>query len=167
MRDTETPRASITDTHALPGVVEGLLAQRGSDCFAEALDHILRTFEGSVGTIHLLDAGSGMLKLSAQRGLPDVLRSRVEVIPIGKGMAGLAAERREPVQVCNLQTDTTGVAKPAAREARVEGSIAIPMLTADTLRGVLGVAKPGAYEFSAGEIALLQQVANLLGRACS
>jgi putative methionine-R-sulfoxide reductase with GAF domain len=106
-----------------------------------------------------------MLRLLAQRGIPDTIRDRVEVIPIGKGMAGLAAERRQPVQVCNLQTDTSGVAKPGARETRMEGAIAVPMLAAGTVCGVLGVAKPVVHEFSAAETALLQAVADDVGQS--
>src|SRR3712207_282210 len=79
------------------------------------LDRVLDHFECVVGTVHHLDSSSGMLRLLAQRGVPSSIIDRVRVIPIGKGIAGLAAERREPVQVCNLQTDDSGVAKPAAK----------------------------------------------------
>src|SRR5690348_10841408 len=72
------------------------------------LDQILNAFACAVGTLHGLDASSGMLRLRAQRGLPDTLLPRVQDIPIGKGMAGLAAERRAPVRICNLQTDASG-----------------------------------------------------------
>src|SRR5205823_3245040 len=99
------------------------------------LKKVLAHFDCVVGTIHSLDPCSGMLKLRAHDGLPESLMARVQVIPIGKGMAGLAAERREPVQVCNLQTDTSGVAKPSARETRMGGSIAVPILIEGTLYG--------------------------------
>ena len=79
-------------------------------------------------------------------------------------MAGLAAERRATVQVCNLQTDTSGVAKPAAKETKMEGSLAVPILDSEDLRGVLGVAKPEAYEFDEGETAALQQAAAAIGK---
>jgi signal transduction protein with GAF and PtsI domain len=110
-----------------------------------------------------MDADSGMLKLRAHRGLPEALLARVQLIPIGKGMAGLAAERREPVQVCNLQTDTSGAAKPAAKETGMEGSLAVPMLLDERVRGVLGVAKPVACEFSEAEIVALLQIASVVG----
>jgi GAF domain-containing protein len=128
-----------------------------------ALEKILAGFDCRVGTIHALEPGSGVLSLQAQRGLPAVLLPRVQEIPIGKGMAGLAAERREPVQVCNLQTDGSGVAKPAARETQMEGSIAVPMLAGGVLCGTLGVAKPVAHEFSAAETEILLKVAGMIG----
>ena len=67
-------------------------------------------------------------------------------------MAGLAAARREPIQVSNLQTDDSGVAKPRARDTGMEGSVAAPLIDSDgTLEGAIGVAKPDAYEFSEAE----------------
>jgi signal transduction protein with GAF and PtsI domain len=128
------------------------------------LDRVLARFECAVGTIHGLDLSSGMLTLRAQRGVPGILIEKVSNIPIGKGMAGLAAERREPVQVCNLQTDESGFAKPSAKETKMEGSIAVPMLAGDKLCGTLGVAKPIAYEFSKDETSLLLQIGNLIAR---
>jgi len=132
------------------------------------LDKTLAHFGGAAGTIHSLSPQSGTLSLRAYRGLPDALLTRVRSIPIGKGMAGLAAERRQPVQVCNLQTASAGVAKPAAKESKMEGSIAVPMLSEDSLSGVLGIAKPVAHEFTEAETALLLNVgaaiAKFLGR---
>jgi signal transduction protein with GAF and PtsI domain len=128
------------------------------------LDRVLARFECAVGTIHSLELASGMLTLRAQRGVPGILIEKVSKIPIGKGMAGLAAERREPVQVCNLQTDESGFAKPSARETKMEGSITVPMLVGGTLCGTLGVAKPIAYEFSKAETDLLQHTGNLIAR---
>jgi L-methionine (R)-S-oxide reductase len=155
--------------HTLLGELEALANGRESSSAVldAALDRVLGAFDCQVGTIHGLDSGSGLLNLMASRGVPDTLMARIIRIPIGKGMAGIAAERREPVQVCNLQTDTSGMAKPSARETRMEGSIAVPILHGDELRGTLGVAKPVPYEFTAAESALLLNagaaIAPLLG----
>jgi GAF domain-containing protein len=121
------------------------------------LELLTRHFDCVVGTIHLLQS-DGLLHLAAQRGLPPPVLDKVTVIPIGKGMAGIAAERRQPVQVCNLQTDQSGVARPGAKLTQMEGSLASPMLDGERLAGVLGVAKPVAYEFTADELALLLDV---------
>jgi putative methionine-R-sulfoxide reductase with GAF domain len=80
------------------------------------------------------------------------------VIPVGKGMAGIAAQRREVVQMCNLQTDESGVARPSAKETKVEGSMAAPILLNGKLYGTLGVAKPVPYEFNQHEIDTLMQI---------
>jgi len=128
------------------------------------LDRVLAHFDCAVGTIHSLDPASNLLRLRAGRGIPDSILKPVQTIPIGKGMAGIAAERRAPVQVCNLQSDSSGVAKPAARDTKMEGSVAVPMLVDGDLRGVLGVAKPVPYDFSEAETNLLLEVASAIGR---
>lgn len=128
------------------------------------LDRALKHFECAVGTIHSLDAATGMLKLRAQRGVPAPLLDKVSMIPIGKGMAGLAAERREPVQVCNLQSDTSGQAKPSAKLTKMEGSISLPMLVDGELKGTLGVAKPVEYEFTKEETDLLMNIGATLAK---
>jgi L-methionine (R)-S-oxide reductase len=124
---------------------------------------VLDSLQCSVGTVHFLDESSGVLMLRAAKGVPDMVLDRVRLVPVGKGMAGLAAERRQPVQVCNLQSDQSGVANPIARETKMEGSIAVPMLVGERLRGVLGVAKPVTYEFDQAEIDLLLQIGSLIG----
>ncbi len=136
--------------------------ERG-DSMDACLDLILSGFDCSVGTVHRFDSDSQHLEILSQRGVPPALLEKVSRIPIGKGMAGLAAERREPVQVCNLQTDESGVAKPGAKETRMEGCISVPMLVGSALAGTLGIAKPVEYEFSPEETERLAAVASVLG----
>src|SRR5690606_18271740 len=84
------------------------------------LSDIILAFDCSTGTLHILDNDSQLLKLQAQQGIPEFLLPKMAEIPIGKGMAGIAAQRREPVEMCNLQTDDSGAARPAAKETKVE-----------------------------------------------
>tara|TARA_R110002020_G_scaffold466202_1_gene688479 strand:+ start:47111 stop:47578 length:468 start_codon:yes stop_codon:yes gene_type:complete len=116
------------------------------------LSEIINRFDCSTGTLHFLERGTSLLKIAAHQGIPDFLIPKLSEIPIGKGMAGIAAERREPVEMCNLQTDASGVARPAAKETKVEGSIAVPMLLNGTLYGTLGIAKPVPYNFTEREV---------------
>ncbi|WP_276496462.1 GAF domain-containing protein [Pontibacter litorisediminis] len=115
------------------------------------LNDIILSFDCSTGTLHFYDKEANLLKLQAQQGIPAFLLPKMMEIPIGKGMAGIAAERRQPVEMCNLQTDNSGVARPAAKETKVEGSIAVPMLLNGELYGVFGVAKPVPYDFTQDE----------------
>lgn len=147
---------------AIASDITGLLERDGG--LLAVLDQILEHFGCTVGTVHSLNPESSLLQLEGQRGIPEMLLPRVRSIPVGKGMAGLAAERQAPVQVCNLQTDTSGVAKPAAKETRMEGSISLPMMVDERVCGVLGVAKPVAYEFREDEIELLLDIAATIGR---
>jgi len=143
--------------------VDAMLAAGGATALERVLDRVLAHFGCVTGTIHRLDAATGLLELVAQRGIPEAILDRVWRIPIGKGMAGLAAEHRECVQVCNLQTDESGVAKPGAKLTEMQGSIAAPILIDGALRGTIGVAKPTAHEFSAAERDLLMDVGRRVG----
>lgn len=143
---------------SLTDEISKLLSERGRDALPEALDKILAHFDCVTGTVHLL-GDDGMLDLLAQRGIPESILPMVSKIPVGKGMAGLAAERRKPVQVCNLQTDDSGDVRPGAKDTKMEGSVAAPMFdSSGELVGTLGVAKPTAYDFSEDEMALLEDL---------
>lgn len=131
----------------------------------EVLTRVTKHFECPVGTVHMIDSSDGMLHLRAQLGLPPFVLDKVQIIPVGKGMAGIAAERKEPVQMCNLQTDDSGVAQPTAKMTKMEGSLAAPMMVDGEVRGVLGVAKPSAYDFSSQQTELLLAVGALLGKS--
>ncbi len=130
----------------------------------EVLSAVIANFECTTGTIHFLDRETQLLKLQAAQGIPDFLLPKVSEIPIGKGMAGIAAERRKPVEMCNLQTDSSGVARPAAKETKVAGSIAVPMLLHGKLYGTLGVAKPEPYDFTKDETRNLLEIGEEISR---
>ncbi|MBL8726950.1 MAG: GAF domain-containing protein [Planctomycetes bacterium] len=164
-RDRASMAAMSEPIDTLLRDVGTVLAATGDGRWLELLDRVRRHFDCPVGTVHLLDAADGHLHLAAQRGLPPPVLDKVAVIPIGKGMAGIAAERRQPVQVCNLQTDATGVVRPGAKLTQMEGSLAVPMLDGEQLRGVLGIAKPVAYDFTPAETQLLLEVAALAAAA--
>ncbi len=153
-------------TDPIVGEIERMLAASGTtdETLLAVLDKVLARFGGSVGTIHEADADEKLLTLRAQRGLPEALLEVVSVIPVGKGMAGLAAQRREPVQVCNLQTDDSGVAKPGAKLTQMQGSITVPILVGETLRGTLGVGQPTEHEYDETETNLLMQIAGAIGQ---
>lgn len=119
--------------------------------WSEFLDQTIESFGCVTGTLHRLDPADGHLKLVAHRGIPEALMPVIQSIPVGKGIAGAAAQRKEPVELCNLQTDTSGVAKPGAKQTQVQGSLAVPVLDGDRLCGTLGIGKREPYEFSPEE----------------
>ncbi|MDO1511394.1 GAF domain-containing protein [Maribacter confluentis] len=131
--------------------------------WALVLNATLNFFDCTTGTIHTLDQNS-LLQLTAHKGIPEFLIPKLTTIPIGKGMAGIAAERKKPVEMCNLQTDDSGVARPSAKDTKVEGSLAAPLLHDNTLYGTIGIAKPIPYDFSEKEISLLMQIGNLISK---
>ena len=118
------------------------------------LKSVLEHFNCSTGTLHFLDNDS-LLQLQAQIGIPEFLIPKLSTIPIGKGMA---AERRKPVEMCNLQSDDSGIARPSAKDTKVEGSLAAPLLYNEKLFGTIGIAKPVSYDFTEKETNLLMEI---------
>jgi L-methionine (R)-S-oxide reductase len=123
------------------------------------LTEVANDFGCTTGTIHRLDPADKHLKLVAARAIPPQLIPIIQSIPVGKGIAGAAAEREAPVELCNLQTDTSGVAKPGARQTNVQGSLAVPMMDGSRLCGTLGIGKMEPYEFSPEEKEKLLSIA--------
>lgn len=146
--------------------VSPLLAASPIDWQA-VLDAVVSDFFGATGTLHRLDPADGLLKLVAQKGIPEKLLPVIGTIPVGKGIAGVAAERRAPVELCNLQQDLGGVAKEGARATNVQGSLAVPCLDGEDLRGTLGVGMTVPHDFTEEEqqrlMALGREVAAKLG----
>jgi L-methionine (R)-S-oxide reductase len=119
------------------------------DAFLQAT---LGDFACQTGTLHRSGADGRTLELVAHVGIPEGLLEKVSLIPFGKGIAGAAAETRQPVELCNLQQDLGGVAKPDARATGVAGSLAVPVFSAEgAVIGTLGIGKYTPYEFSHAE----------------
>lgn len=126
-----------------------------------ALQSILKHFNCQAGTYHT--AKGEALTLAASHQIPPPVIALIENVPIGKGIAGLAAQRKTPITICNLQTDESGQARPGAKNTGMEGSLAVPALRADgSLAGVLGIAKAEAYDWSETETAEVSAAASVL-----
>jgi L-methionine (R)-S-oxide reductase len=120
--------------------------------FDAFLGEALAAFACQTGTIHRTAADGRTLEMVACRGLPDPLLEKIARIPFGKGIAGVAAETREPVELCNLQQDLGGVAKPGARATGVSGSLAVPVFApTGAVAGTLGVGMAAPHDFTGEE----------------
>jgi L-methionine (R)-S-oxide reductase len=130
---------------------------RASTDYTSALHSIIAHFRADSGTIHMLES-DGILHLkAASHGLPEAVLAAVRLVPIGKGMAGLAVERGAPVDTCNLQTDASGNVKPGAKATGMEGAIVVPIFKGEKAVGALGIANRATRTFSAEETALLME----------
>ena len=119
---------------------------------ADLLSSIVSELKADTGTIHFL-ADDGLLHLSAVTpGMPVPVLEAIKIIPVGKGMAGLAVQRREPVDACNIQTDTSGDVRPGARATQMAGAIVVPIFLGSDVVGALGVANRAERTFTKSEI---------------
>jgi L-methionine (R)-S-oxide reductase len=129
-----------------------------ADNLHEALRLTMEQLGAETGTIHLLESDGVLHLKAASAGIPEPVLRAVELVPIGKGMAGLAVLRKEPVSVCNLQTDTSGTARPGIKATGMEGALVVPILRGDEAVGALGIANRNARTFTPEETALLVEV---------
>lgn len=137
-------------------------AVRGDDGFREALRLTIAHFRADSGTIHVLGT-DGVLHLeAASAGIPEFVLNTVRTVPVGKGMAGLAVERRQPVTACNIQTDTSGDVRPGAKATGLEGAIVVPILRGEKAAGALGIANRAERTFTDEETALLLDVGRVI-----
>ena len=151
--------------NSLRSQIAPLLARGGDapDVLQQALSLVLAGLRSETGTIHALDRGKQLLHLAAQIGLPPAMLEVVQTIPVGKGIAGQTVARGEPVTLCNLQTDKSGVARPAARQTGVGGALCVPLRDGDVIVGTLGIGTIRQHEYTPDETAVLEEIARLLG----
>ncbi len=116
---------------------------------------------GVAGTVHTLTGD--VLTLSASLNIPPSVIRKTQIIPKGKGMAGLAWSRDQIVSTCDLKTDQTGDVQPGAKAVNAQAAAAIPVHDASGgLRAVVGIAFMDDRDFSAAELAAFARAAELL-----
>ena len=130
-----------------------------------ALEAWLKEFlsaHGAVaGTVHLLEGD--VLKMAAAVNIPPPVVRATEVIPRGKGMAGLAWERDQCVATCNLKTDETGDVRPGAKAVDAQAALAIPVRDEQgALRAVVGLAFMGERDFGERDLRDFETAASSL-----
>ena len=126
------------------------------------VEELAEQFQARSCTFHRAIEDNTFLELVAQTGLPPHIAELSTRIPFGKGMAGICAQRREPVTMCNLQTDDSGVARPAARDTRVEGAVVVPLLIDGRVAATLGIGKGEEYDYSDDALQALEKCAAVL-----
>jgi GAF domain-containing protein len=92
----------------------------------------------------------GVLVLGPFQGKPACVR-----IPIGEGVCGTAAARRESVVVADVHTFPGHIACDGASRSE----IVVPLLREGTLLGVLDIDSPDLARFGEAERALFERVA--------
>jgi len=125
------------------------------------LENFLAQHGATSGTIHRFRDGG--LRLAASVNIPPPVQQLVAWVPSGKGMAGLALERREPILTCNLKEDQTGNVKPGAKAVDARAAVAIPVNdAAGNVRAVVGIAFLEERDFTPADLEGLQRSASTL-----
>ena len=118
----------------------------------EVLRLVISHTNADSGTLHLVGEDGHLHLAAASAGLPPQVMDAIRTIPIGKGMAGLAVERRQPVDACNIQTDESGDVRPGARATELAGAIVVPLMLGEEAIGALGIANRVERTFTQEEI---------------
>jgi L-methionine (R)-S-oxide reductase len=147
-----------------------LAAGPPAEALKTALGLVMRHFGADMGMVHRLNAADQHLELVATSdGVPEPVLAASRRIPLGKGIAGATAQSGQPVSMCNLQTDTSGVARPGAKATGAQGALCVPIFAGDRVIGTLGIGVRGERTFSAAEteelLAAGRALAEPLGRA--
>jgi hypothetical protein len=118
------------------------------------LEQFLAAHQGVAGTVHRLVGDA--LQIEAAVNIPEPVIRATTTIPRGKGMAGLAWERDQPVQTCNLQDPGKDV-RPGAKAVGAGAAIAFPVHDAGgRVRAVVGIAFARTGELAADEVQRLE-----------
>ena len=127
------------------------------------LETLLDRLGGVAGTVH--EQRGDDLYLTAARNIPPPVVAIVAHVAHGKGMAGVAQVKKQPVQTCNLQTDTSETIKPGAKAVNAQAAIALPVLRDDgEVRAVVGIAWSDERELGPDlEQSMMQLAAKLPG----
>jgi GAF domain-containing protein len=146
--------------------VEGLLKNNPNreTVLEQTLHVVLAKFRSETGTIHRLDSENQLLYLVSQVGLPPQILELVKTIPVGKGIAGQVVAQNKPVTICNLQTDSSGVTKPGAKQTGVGGALCVPLRDGDKTVGTIGIGTMRQHEYTPEETRELEEIGRLIGR---
>jgi GAF domain-containing protein/anti-sigma regulatory factor (Ser/Thr protein kinase) len=109
-----------------------------------------------------MDDEEQTLVARAAKGLAEEVERGVRV-PVGRGFAGLVAERREPVRSENL--GDIDLVSPWLRRQGVKSLLGVPLIAEDRVLGVLHVGTLEQRRFSDDDVALLELAAERLAVA--
>jgi L-methionine (R)-S-oxide reductase len=127
----------------------------------EWLEAFIAEQGGIAGTVHV-QRGEDLF-LTAAHNIPPQVVAIVKHVPHGKGMAGVAQVKKEPVQTCNLQTDETGNIKPGAKAVDAQAAVALPVLDEEgAVRAVVGIAWSKEGEIGTAEEQAMMKLAAAL-----
>jgi signal transduction protein with GAF and PtsI domain len=147
-------------TPTLQEDIRKVLDRQGTSdlAFDSIVSRLMSVFDAEAAVVYTLDPATGMLKLRCHDGLPRNISDKLRFLCIGKGLPGKAAVMRRPVQ--SIHSPEFACAEEL--EVLPPGSLFVPMLSENSLRGVIGVAKNFHREYAPDEVAALTAVAALI-----
>jgi phosphotransferase system enzyme I (PtsP) len=122
---------------------------------------VAKRLDTDVCSVYLVEADLTRLTLSATIGLYREAVGRVQ-LPVGEGLVGLAAERREPVVVERAEGHPRYKYFPETGEERFSSLMAVPLIVRGVTIGVLVVQTREPRHFDRHEVEMFQTCAQLI-----
>jgi sigma-B regulation protein RsbU (phosphoserine phosphatase) len=132
------------------------------ELLVELLSRVREILDVDTAAVLLLADQGDVLVARAACGIEDEVRQGVHV-PLGAGFAGRIAATREVVRLDHV--DSTTVANPILWEKGIKVMLGVPLLSGDTVLGVLHVGRLERRPFDDHDVELLQIAADRVAGA--
>ena len=135
-----------------------LLEERPKEFLHSLYERLAEHLQLEVYLHYTLEEGGETLRLESRGGVPEEEHA-IEVLALGKGVSGLAAERRTPVIVEHLD-ETVDEQTAVLRELGLTAFAAFPMIAYGRLIGTFGFGTRHRPGFQPDEVAVMQAVSD-------
>ena len=132
------------------------------ELLAELLDRIRELLATDTAAVLLLDESSQVLVAAAARGIEEEVSQGVR-IRLGKGFAGRIAAEGRPVIL--EQVSPANVVNPLLLRKGIQSMLGVPLLSGDSVVGVLHVGTLHTRRFTDEDVAVLELVADRVAMA--
>ncbi|MEA2436064.1 MAG: hypothetical protein QOF65_620, partial [Thermoleophilaceae bacterium] len=132
------------------------------DVMQQLLTRVRQVLGTDTAAVYRLDDEEQMLVAHAAQGLEEDVERGVRV-PMGRGFAGVVAERRAPVR--SSEISGLELVSPLMREEGIDWLLGVPLIVEERLLGVLHVGSREPREFTGDDVALLELAAERLAVA--
>jgi GAF domain-containing protein/anti-sigma regulatory factor (Ser/Thr protein kinase) len=129
----------------------------------QLLTRVREVLDTDTAAVYELDDEEQTLVARAANGLAGGDVERGVRVPVGRGFAGLVAERREPVRSTDIEE--LELVSPLMRAQGIVSLVGVPLVVEDRLLGVLHAGTREPRVFSGDDVALLELAAERLAVA--
>jgi signal transduction histidine kinase len=129
-----------------------------------ALDNVLELMNGDTGGILLLDDKTNTLSYRVYRGLSEEFVQSISGLKLGEGIAGIAAQRGEPIYVDNISKDPR-ITRSIVIDEGLRGFASVPLISKNKVLGVMTIASHTLRRFTPQDVQLLSSISNQIAVA--
>lgn len=128
----------------------------------QSLRLLVSHFNCDIGTLHALGSDGNLHLRAHTAGIPEPILAASRVIPMGKGIAGLAAQNKKAMNMCNLTQERDPRIPAAAKSSDILGALCVPMWKGEDVVGTLGIAARAERSFTPEEEELLTNAGRVI-----